>query len=289
MRRRNSRSPLSWPRSLVAIGALAGVLLAAVPWSRVSARAADKPVRLASLYWIFYKEDLERINATDPGIVRQLVSGPGTYALTRSARGPKLPPGVIPVENFFSAAALKQAVDTGAIIPGVTAVAEDPENWRATPMPERLTPISYMEKFATVANSHGYKPILVPARDLMRVPDAACTQKPSQTISQAYISCGMPAAATNARMFVIQAAAVETNIPALLQLVRQGAAQARRANPNVIVLATLSAAPNGAPVPFTIVVRAARAILPYLQGLELNSEPANDRRVVSFLRALSGS
>src|SRR6266567_1662026 len=237
-----------------------------------AATSAQKPI-LTRLYWIFYKEDIERVNSFDPAIVQQLVSGPGTYALERSAFGPRLPSGVIPVENFFSAASLEQAIGAHAVFPGVKVVAEDPEYWRATPGPEKVTPIPYMKKFAAAANGHGLTPILVPARDLMRVPDGACTQKPAETISQAYISCGIPAAAADSRFFVIQAAAVETDLPALRQLVSQGAAEARRANPNVIVLATPSAAPNGAPVSYAAVDRAARAVLPYVRGFELNSEP----------------
>ena len=278
-------APLARARVILAIGGIVALLLTFGFWSQQPARSAEKPV-LARLYWVFYKEDIERINAFDPAMVRQLVAGPGTYALTRSAFGPKLPPGVIPVENFFSAASLQQALGSGAVYPGVRFVAEDPEDWRATPMPERVTPIPYMKKFAAAANAHGLTPILVPARDLMRVPNAVCSQNPADTISQAYISCGIPAAAANARFFVIQAAAVETNLPALRQLVSQGAAEAHRANPSVIVLATLSAAPNGTPVPYAAVDAAAKAVLPYVSGFEMNSEPQNDHAVISFLRGL---
>lgn len=287
MRSQNLRTPLTRSRVFLAIGGLVALFAGTGFWSQEPARSAEKPV-IQRLYWIFYKEDIERINAFDPAMVQQLVSGPGTYALTRSAFGPKLPPGVIPVENFFSAAALEQAIATRTVIPGVRFVAEDPEYWRATPTPEKVTPIPYMKKFATAATSDGLTPILVPARDLMRVPNGVCTQKPADTISQAYISCDIPAAAANSRFFVIQAAAVETDLPALRQLVSQGAAEARRANPGVIVLATLSAAPNGTPVPYAAVGRAAQAILPYVRGFEMNSEPQNDHALVSFLRGLGG-
>lgn len=279
--------PLLRPRAILLIGGIIALLLGPGFLASAAARSAQKPI-LTRLYWIFYKEDIERVNSFDPSIVRQLVSGPGTYALTRSAFGPRLPPGVVPVENFFSAAALEQAIGTRTVFPGVKFVAEDPEYWRATPAPEKVTPIPYMKQFATAANSHGLTPILVPARDLMRVPNGVCTQKPADTISQAYISCGIPAAAANSRFFVIQAAAVETDLPALRQLVSQGAAEARRANPGVIVLATLSAAPNGTPVPYVAVERAARAILPYVRGFEMNSEPQNDHALVSFLQGLGG-
>ena len=281
------------------LAGIAAALVAAGPPGLASARTtrtagpalgtAARAGRLASLYWIFYKEDVERINKFDPEIVQEMTSGPGTYALTRSPAGLKLPPGVIKVENFFSEASLEQAIDDKTVFTGVRVVAEDPEDWRATPMDERQLPIRYMKAFSAAADSHGYQPILVPARDLMRVKGAVCTQKPSQTISQAYIACGMPAAAARARMFVIQAAAVETNLPALRQLVQQGSADARRANPNVIVLATLSAAPDGSPVPTSALIAAAKTILPYVKGLELNSEPANDHELVTFLTELNGS
>jgi len=276
------------PLRLGALPAAAGLLaalLVAVTAPPVSARPAAG-MDPGKLYWIFYKEDIERINHFDPSIVQQLAAGPGTYALTRSAHGPRLPAGVIPVENFFSAASIQQAISSGQIFPGVQAVAEDPEDWRATPMPERLTPIRYMERFAASASARGLMPILVPARDLMRVKDAACGQTPSQTISQAYVSCGIPQAAAGARMFVIQSAAVETNLPALRQLIAQASAQARKANPKVIVLATLSAAPNGTAVPTSALTAAAKAMMPYVEGFEMNSEPENDHEVVSFFHAL---
>jgi len=243
-------------------------------------------VNLTKLYWLFYKEDIERINKFDPGVVQVMASGGHTYALTRTKYGPRFPPGVIPVENFFSAASLAAAIRSRDVIPQVKVVAEDPEDWRSTPIDERLTPIKYMKDFASTAEGHGLLPILVPARDLLRVKKAACTATPAQTISQAYVACGLPAAAAKARIFVIQAAAVETNLPALRQLVQQGASEARKANPNVNVLATLSAAPNGTAVSLQALISAATTVLPYVNGFELNSEPHNDHELVSFLEAL---
>jgi hypothetical protein len=44
----------------------------------------------------------------------------------------------------------------------------------------------------------GYRPILVPGRDLMMVPGAVCSYRPQETISQAYLRCGLPATAAYA-------------------------------------------------------------------------------------------
>src|ERR1051326_7195230 len=105
----------------------------------------------------------------------------------------------------------------------------------------------------------------------MLVSGALCAKQHGHTISQSYLHCGLPAAAAYAPIYVIQSAAVETNLTALRQLVREAAAQARKANPKVTIYATLSVSPNGTYVPYTAVLQAARAIRPYVQGFEMNN------------------
>ncbi len=104
--------------------------------------------------------------------------------------------------------------------------------------------------------------------------------------SQSYLRRGLPAAAAYAPVFVIRAASVETNLPALKQLVQDAAARARKASPNVTIFATLSVSPNGAYVPATEVIRAALAIRPYVQGLEMNNIRPSDWRMIAFLTGL---
>ena len=55
----------------------------------------------------------------------------------------------------------------------------------------------------------------------------------------------------------------------------------------MIVIATLTTTPNGSPVGYTALNQAARAILPYVQGFELNSTAPTDSRMIAFLHALS--
>ena len=248
-----------------------------------------KPVSLSSLYWIFYKEDFNHINAEAPALIKQVAAGPGTYVLEQRVGGTRLPASVIPVQYFFSSAGLQAAIDHHKIIPGVQVVADDLEDFAITPASERKDPIPAMRGFADAAHANGYRPILIPGRDLMRVPRAVCSQQPGTTISQAYLRCGLPAAAAYAPIYVIQAAAVETNLSALRQLVQDGAAQARKANPHALVLATLSVSPNGLYVPASAVVLAAEAIRPYVQGFFMNDIRPSDSRMIGFLRALSKS
>ena len=146
--------------------------------------------------------------------------------------------------------------------------------------------MSAMQGFARAADSGGYQPVLTPGRDLMLVPGAMCAKQRGRTISQSYLHCGLPAAAAYAPIYVIQSAAVETKLTALRQLVREAAAQARKANPKVTIFATLSVSPNGTYVPYTAVLQAARAIRPYVQGFEMNNIRPSDWRMIDFLTGL---
>ena len=281
-----AKASRSWLVAGIA-GALILVLGIGLAVWRISAHAANKPVDLSKLYWVFYKEDLTRINAADPALAKQLIAGPGVYAYEQSNGYPPLPAGVTPVQLFFSNADFQSAVSGKQIIPGVQWVADDPEMWPQTPQAEQQAPLTYMQQFARTASAHGLNTVLVPGRDLMLVPGATCGQQQGQTISQAYVSCGLPGAAAYSRIYVIQGAAIETDLTALTQLVQTASAAARQANPNVIVIVSLASAPNGSPVGYTALNQAARAVLPYVQGFELNSTPATDSRMISFLHALA--
>jgi hypothetical protein len=242
---------------------------------------------LSSVQWIFYKEDFNHLNGEDPAIVKQIVASPATYILEHSVGGHHLPKQVIPAQMFFSTAELQAAIDQGQIIPGVKVVVDDLEDLPTTPIAELDAPKTAMQEFGQAATSHGYRPVLIPGRDLMLVSGARCSKQSGSTISEAYLRCGLPAAAAYAPIFVIQAASVETNLPALEQLVHLAAARARKANPNVTIFATLSVSPNGADVPASAVVQAAEAIRPYVQGYAMNNVRPSDPRMLDFLTGLS--
>jgi hypothetical protein len=274
-------------RAFAAMAGLVALVLAVGSWSRASATSVSGPISLSSVRWIFYKEDFNHLSQEDPALIKQILASPATYVLEHHAGGPPLPPQVIPVEMFFSSASLQAAIGQRQVIPGVKFVADDLEDLGITPSAERKEPIPAMKEFAHVAHSHGYQPVLIPGRDLMLVSGAMCSKRPGFTISQSYLECGLPAAAAYAPIYVIQAASVETNLPALRQLVQEAAYQARKANPNVTIFATLSVSPNGAFVPYTAVIQAAKAIRPYVQGFEMNNVRPSDWRMIHFLAGLS--
>lgn len=278
------------PGMALAAAGLLTVLTAAGPPRASAARPAATPVSLSSLYWIYYKEDLSRLQPMAPGLIGQTLSGPGSYALEHNAGGSPLPSGVRPVQLFFSYADEQAALQGGGILPGVKMLAYDPEDWAATPVAEQQQPLSYMRQFAAAAKAGGYQVEQAPGRDLMQVSGAACGQQKGQTLSQAYVSCNLAGAAAGASIYVIQAAPVETDLPDMTQLVKQAAAQARAANPNAIVLATLSTTtPGNTSVSGAAINAAARAALPYVQGFEVNSTAATDSQFIAFLHDLSGN
>jgi hypothetical protein len=274
------------PRAFAAMAGLVAFALVAGFSSRVSATSVSRPISLSGVHWIFYKEDFNHLRAESPGLIRQIIAGPGTYVLEHRLGGPPLPPQVIPAEMFFSSAGLQAAIRHHRMIPGVKFVVDDLEDLGTAPAAEQREPMPAMKGFAHAANTHGYQPVLIPGRDLMLVSGAMCSQQRGHTISQSYLHCGLPSAAAYAPIYVIQSAAVETNLPALRQLVQEAAAQARKANPNVTIFATLSVSPNGAFVPYTAVVQAAKAIRPYVQGFEMNNVRRSDWRMIHFLAGL---
>jgi len=280
-------------RAAVTMAGLVAFVLVAGAWSPVSARPVSGPVSLggpislSSVRWIFYKEDFNHLNAEAPALFRQIVASPATYILEHREGGPPLPRQVIPAEMFFSSTSLQTAIRYHRVIPGVKVVVDDLEDLGITPRVEREDPMPAMKGFGHAADSSGYRPILVPGRDLMLVSGAACSQQRGNTISQSYLHCDLPEAAAYSPIFVIQAAAVETNLPALKQLVQQAAAEARRANPHVIIFATLSVSPNGLFVNSSAVVAAAKLIRPYVQGYAMNNIRPSDPRMLQFLTGLS--
>jgi hypothetical protein len=181
MNRTSMRVRMSRPRAFATMAGLAALVLAGGLWSQASARPVGARINLSSLYWMFYKEDFNHINAKEPALIRQIVAGPAIYVLEQRLGGSRLPGKVIPVEIFFSSAGLQAAIDHHRVIPGVKFVTDDLENLRITPAAERTNPIPAMKDFAHTAHANGYQPILVPGRDLMRVPRAVCSQQSSST------------------------------------------------------------------------------------------------------------
>ena len=246
----------------------------------------DGPVRLERLHWIIGQDNFCYLQAAAPDLAERLLAGPETIGVRRSPDS-QIPDRGVPMDLFTSYDQFARLIRRDAIPTQIRAVAYDPESWAATPAPERHDPMRYLALFARTARAHGYRPVLAPGRDLTLTPGGSCEKRRGERVGEAYLRCGVPGSAELAAAFVIQAAPVELDLPQLRHLVAEGARQARAANPSVVVTATLSTAPGRVRAEPDAIARAARTMLPYVEGFMLNLTRATTAEAVAFLRALS--
>jgi hypothetical protein len=124
---------------------------------------------------------------------------------------------------------------------GFTAVMYDPEGWEATPAAERRDPVAYFRKFADIGLRYGWTVIITPEPSLMSEPGAVCGTEGDETEFEAYIRCDISGkAATFADVVETQAQDLQQDPDAYRDFVRTTAAQARAANPDVLVVAGIT-------------------------------------------------
>lgn len=258
-----------------------GLLLLTAGCSGPGGQASSE--RLSSLRWILPAGALSQIERTAPGVAHGLLASRETFVMV--GRGGADPAGGLPTERFTSYAALRRALARHAIPETVHWLAYDPEYWSLTPLEEQRSPGRYMRLFARTAAAHGYRTILVPGRDLFLLQGTRCSKHQGETLDQTFVRCDLPAAARFVPVFTIQGAPEEGRPRELRRFVRASAREARRANPSVVVLVTLGiGAPGGADV--SRLARTARAVLPFVDGFELNAAHGSGRLLAPFLRSL---
>jgi hypothetical protein len=191
--------------------------------------------------WIINSGELSAVRSASPSSVSYAVSPAHLLVLLvhaqTSSSGQE-------VADFRSYAQFSAMIRQGTIPPGVHWVLYDNERWSLTPAGEQADPVRYEQLFAELAHQHGYKVILAPAQDLVLVNDRNGFQDGS-TPWQSYLSMGL--ATTSARygdIYEIQAQRYEMSMYRsqhdYANFVAAAAAQARAANPDIVVYAGLS-------------------------------------------------
>jgi hypothetical protein len=176
-----------------------------------------------------------------------------------------------PTLIYRSDAAFAADVAGGKIDPRIKAVAYDPEYWSYTPAAERADPVSSMQTFAALARQHGYQVILTPSRDLMLDSAAACHKQVGETLDQAYLRCGIPAAAARfADIVEVQSQVDEFSLARYKTMLGRAVSQARAANPAVKVLAGISTQPSTGTATFGSMVDDALAAATITDGVWVN-------------------
>src|SRR5262249_52564375 len=110
-----------------------------------------------------------------------------------------------PMASYTSYAQFAYDLSHGAFPTGVAWVMYGIESTTDSPVAEKEHPSEYLKKFATLAHAHHLKVMEVPGRDLVFVPSADCKAKPGENIDAAYLRCRIPAAASAADIFLVQA------------------------------------------------------------------------------------
>jgi restriction endonuclease Mrr len=113
-----------------------------------------------------------------------------------------------------------------------------------TPADEQADPVRYEQLFARLAHRQGYKVILAPAQDLVPGFDKNSFRS-GKAVWPSYLSMGLATASARAAdIYEIQAQPYEMTVyrprHAYASFVAAAAAQARAANPSVVIYAGLS-------------------------------------------------
>jgi hypothetical protein len=215
---------------------------------------------------------VNRTQAMGSNLVQQYFNVPSAIATPlRSGSYSAYAPNAICAASFGDANLLAQAISSGTLPQGTTAVVYDCEKWSFTPTDQQLDPATYYQQAADAAHAAGLPLVATPATDLVYA--IAPGTPPSQRYSE-FLQLGIPAAAAQyADYFVAQTQGLVAS-PQCYAYVSAGIAQqATGANPNVEVLAGLSTNPNGVTQSTQALLDAASASKPYVSGWWLN-DPA---------------
>lgn len=171
------------------------------------------------------------------------------------------------VQVFPSYASMQRAFEQRGVEPGVGAILYDNEAWQFTPTEEQHNFAEYNHKAADLVHAHGLIFISTPGVDLVRVLAPGSTGRRYD----AFLELGIAGeAARNADVIDIQAQGSEMGVARYSSFVQGAAAQARAANPNVIVLAGISTNPSGQHVSADVIMRAIDATRSVVDGYWFN-------------------
>jgi hypothetical protein len=232
----------------VAAATLAAALVAAcsggarsVPAPALSPASSCHPGTGGAENWIMGRSELSAAQSVSLSSVRYAVSPAHLLVLLlhgqRSSAGQE-------VADFRSYAEFKKMIKDGGVPASIRWVMYDNEKWPLTPANEQADPVRYERLFAQLAHRNGYRVILAPAQDLVPGLSSSALQS-GKPPWQPYLSMRLAtASARYGDIYEIQAQRYETSgyrqQHAYGSFVAAAAAQARAANPNIVIYAGLS-------------------------------------------------
>jgi hypothetical protein len=196
-----------------------------------------------------------------------------------------LPAGwkAVPLRSFKSFEDIRDTLEMKALGPEVKGVMYDYEKWRFTPAEEQQNPAGRLKQAADLVHAQGLLFFTAPAVDLVTVlaPDGDRKRQ-----DETYLRLGLAAdAARYADVFDVQSQRFERDTARYAEFVRAAAAQARQANPKVMVLAGVSTQPSGQHVTADDILRAIVATRDFVDGYWFNiPEPSEYSPAVTEFR-----
>jgi hypothetical protein len=249
--------------SCATLGSTAGPGPAGAAMPGQATSAAATPAH-GGLTWMLTRAALAQM-ITQPAVRVRLARSP-VYQILQPGQQPLTAAGAVPVVTFAAVAGLRQAV-TGQQLPaGTRAVLYDPEAWSFTPHVEQVAPARAAQRALSLARAHGLRLIVAPALNLTTVQPGLSGPRWRQ-----FLKLGLAGQlAKVSDVIELQAQSLERSTRTYAAFVRAAAAQARKANPAVQVLAGLSTNPPGAVVSSRQLIAAIRATKGLVDGYWLN-------------------
>jgi len=234
--------------------------------------AASLVVAIIAVLGIMSVVSIDRARAVATKPIRWLFNGPGVAAIAADAEASRLLDNARPFvmkgqyvtaippawkaaifASFSKFGAIRNALESGKLDPDVSGIMYDYERWQFTPADEQRNPAGYIKQAADLVHAQGLQFLTAPAVNLV----AAIAPDDRGPRYDAFVRLGIAAdAARYADVVDIQAQGSERNSAFYANFVRQAAAQAREANPKVLVLAGISTQPSGQQVTADDVLRA---------------------------------
>ena len=232
-----------------------------IPWFPSKRLAFVAILTVIFMWHLLVAASTHFAHAAEHKPIRWLFNGPGLAAIAADANASRfldnsepfimtgrnvgtIPPNwqAIPFASFTGFLAIKSALKVGTLAHDAEGIIYDNENWQFTPVEEQQNPAHYEKLAADLVRAHGLLFLTAPGVDLVTV----LAPENRTTPYDAYLRLGIAAdAARYADIVDIQAQGSERDTTFYANFVVQAAAQARQANPNVLVLAGISTNPSG--------------------------------------------
>ncbi|MEX2203272.1 MAG: hypothetical protein WD965_04205 [Actinomycetota bacterium] len=188
--------------------------------------------------WVTSAGTIGVIAAIDPPVADRVFGSSDAVALGGW-------PGATTGRAWASSERFAEDVAAGAIAEDVTIVMYDPEGWDATPLPEKLDPLTHIAAFGELARANGYTVMVTPHPNLVSVPGSVHAPRTGETREAAYLRSGIvEASAAIADAYETQAQNHQRDPVTYRAFVLDTARLARLVNPDVQVLSGLSTHPG---------------------------------------------